>query len=43
MSETTIKDVTIADLEKSDYAINVHHSTTDVPTYVSCGNIVAPK
>jgi len=42
-SETTIPKVTIADLEKSPFAINVHKSTTDIATYVSCGNIVAPK
>jgi hypothetical protein len=42
-SETTIPKVTIADLEKTPFAINVHKSTTDIPTYVSCGNIVAPK
>ncbi len=43
VSETTVKDVTIAELEKTPFAINVHHSTSDIPTYVSCGNIVAPK
>ena len=42
-SETTIKDVTVADLEKGEYAINVHKSPTEAATYVSCGNIVAPK
>ncbi len=42
-SETTIPDVTIAMLEKSPFAINVHKSTTEIPVYVSCGNIVAPK
>ncbi len=43
MSETTLKDLTVAELEKGQYAINVHHSTSDIPTYVSCGNIVAAK
>jgi len=42
-SETTIPKVTIAELEKTPFAINVHKSTTEVATYVSCGNIVAPK
>lgn len=42
-SETTVPDVTIASLEKSPFAINVHKSTTEVAVYVSCGNIVAPK
>ena len=43
MSETTIKDVTLAQLEKAPFAINVHKSTTEIPTYVACGNIAAPK
>jgi hypothetical protein len=42
-SETTVPDVTIAMLEKSLFAINVHKSTTEVAVYVTCGNIVAPK
>jgi len=42
-SETTIKDVTVAQLEKGEYAINVHKSPQEASTYVSCGNIVAPK
>ncbi len=43
MSETTVPDVTIAQLEKTPYAINVHKSTTEVAVYVSCGNVVAAK
>ncbi|HEX3469126.1 MAG TPA: hypothetical protein VHT05_13690 [Candidatus Elarobacter sp.] len=42
-SETTVPDVTIAQLEKAPFAINVHKSTTELPVYVSCGSIVAPK
>jgi hypothetical protein len=42
-SEKTIEGVTIAQLEKSPYAINVHKSTKEIPVYVACGNIVAPK
>ncbi|HEY4442261.1 MAG TPA: hypothetical protein VGN14_17505 [Candidatus Elarobacter sp.] len=42
-SETTIKGLTIADLEKAPFAINVHKSAEEVPVYVSCGNVVAPK
>jgi Cu/Zn superoxide dismutase len=38
-SETTVPKVTIAQLEKSPYAINVHKSTSDIQTYVACGNI----
>ena len=42
-SETTVEGVTIAQLEKAPYAINVHKSTKEIPIYVSCGNLVAPK
>jgi hypothetical protein len=38
-STTTLKDMTVASLETGDYAINIHHSTADVPTYYACGNI----
>ncbi|HTW82664.1 MAG TPA: hypothetical protein VMD91_01200 [Candidatus Sulfotelmatobacter sp.] len=38
-STTTIKGVTIADLQKDQYAINVHLSPTQASTYVACGNI----
>jgi hypothetical protein len=42
-SEKTVEGVTIAQLEKAPYAINVHKSTKEIPIYVACGNIVAPK
>jgi hypothetical protein len=42
-STTLIPDVTIADLAKAPHAINVHHSTTDVATYVACGNLPQAK
>ncbi|MBV9080028.1 MAG: hypothetical protein JO102_02795 [Elusimicrobia bacterium] len=42
-SETTIEGVTIAQLQKSPYAINVHKSAKEAAVYVSCGNLVAPK
>ena len=42
-SETTVPGVTIAQLEKAPYAINVHKSAKEAATYVSCGNLVAPK
>ena len=42
-SEKTIEGVTLAQLEKAPYAINVHKSTKEIPIYVACGNIVAPK
>jgi len=42
-SETTIKGVTIAQLQKSPYAINVHKSAKEAAVYVACGNLVASK
>jgi hypothetical protein len=38
-SVTTLKGVTIASLENGNFAINIHHSTSDIPTYYACGNI----
>jgi hypothetical protein len=38
MSVTTVPGVTIAKLSGKS-AINVHKSLTDIPTYVSCGDI----
>jgi len=38
-SETTVSGVTMAELQKGDYAINVHKSGKEIPVYVSCGNI----
>ncbi len=42
-SEKTIENVTIAQLQKTPYAINVHKSTKEIPVYVACGNIATPK
>ena len=39
-SETVVK-APIDDLSKGGYAINVHKSTQDLKTYVSCGEIAA--
>lgn len=36
---TDVPGVTIAELLKGHFAINVHKSATDLATYVSCGNI----
>ena len=36
---TTVAGVTIAELTKGHYAINVHKSLNDLKTYVSCGDI----
>ena len=40
-STTVVKGVKLADLLKGPYAINVHKSTSDLATYVSCGDIKA--
>jgi len=40
-STTTVKGVTIDDLLAKPYAINVHKSTSDLGTYVACGDIKA--
>ncbi|MDB5026555.1 MAG: hypothetical protein JWO66_244 [Candidatus Eremiobacteraeota bacterium] len=42
-SETTVEGVTIAQLQKSPYAINVHKSAKEAAVYVSCANLVAAK
>ena len=38
-STTTLKNMTLAQLTTGNFAINVHHSTSDIPTYYACGNI----
>ena len=38
-STTTLKNMQLSDLMTGGYAINIHHSTSDVPTYYACGNI----
>ncbi|HTU82133.1 MAG TPA: hypothetical protein VMF61_08390 [Candidatus Acidoferrales bacterium] len=40
-STTELKGVTIAQLLADKYAVNVHKSTTDLATYVACGNIAS--
>ena len=42
-STTTLKGMKLTDLETGGYAINVHKSTTDIATYVSCGDIAKVK
>jgi hypothetical protein len=42
-SMTTLKGITLASLETGDFAINIHHSTTDIPTYYACGDIPKMK
>lgn len=34
-----VSGLTVADLKKGKYAINVHKSATDLKTYVSCGDL----
>ena len=38
-STTTLTNVTLDQLTKGQFAINVHKSTSDLKTYVSCGDI----
>ena len=38
-SITTIKGITVADLKKAHYAINVHKSVAELKVYVSCGDL----
>jgi hypothetical protein len=38
-SMTTLKNMQLSQLETGAYAINVHKSTTDIGTYVACGDI----
>lgn len=40
-ASTTEVMVSMAELEKGGYAINVHKSSTEISTYVSCGDIPA--
>ena len=39
---STVKGVTIDKLLAGKYSINVHKSTSDMGTYVACGDIVKP-
>lgn len=38
-STTTLKGLTLASVQTGGFAINVHKSTSDLGTYVSCGDI----
>ncbi len=42
-SQTTVPNTTLADLQKGDYAINVHKSAKEAAVYVSCGNVPKSK
>lgn len=41
-SVTTLKEVPVSALTSGKYAINVHKSTSDIATYVSCVNLAPP-
>jgi hypothetical protein len=38
-SETTVMNVKLSDLTSGTFAINVHKSTSDLGTYVACGDL----
>ncbi|BDE05129.1 hypothetical protein WPS_04050 [Vulcanimicrobium alpinum] len=38
-SETTVPNTTLADLQKGEWAINVHKSTKEIPVYVACADL----
>lgn len=38
-STTVVKGITVAELKKAHYAVNVHKSAADLATYVSCGDL----
>ena len=40
-TSTTEVGASLADLQTGDFAINLHESPTNIPTYVACGNILA--
>jgi hypothetical protein len=39
VSTTTIAGLTVADIKKAHYAINVHESAANLKKYVSCGDL----
>jgi hypothetical protein len=39
LSVTTIPGLTIAEIKKAKYAVNVHQSTSNLGHYVSCGDL----
>jgi hypothetical protein len=41
-STTKVAGVKLADLQTGGFAINVHKSTSDIGTYVACGDIPKP-
>ena len=42
-TSTTMVDVPMAQLVAGGFAVNVHKSTKDIPTYIACGELGAKK
>jgi hypothetical protein len=42
-SETTLADVSVATLTDGDWAVNVHKSTSEINTYVTCADLTPQK
>lgn len=42
-TSTSLVDVPMAQLTAGTFAVNVHKSTSDIPTYVACGDLAAKK
>jgi len=42
-TSTSLVDVPMAQLTAGTFAVNVHKSTSDIPTYVACGDLGAKK
>ena len=40
-TSTTVVETSLADVQTGGFAINLHESPTNIPTYVACGNILA--
>ena len=42
-TSTSMVDVPMAQLLAGGFAVNVHKSTSDIPTYIACGDLSAKK
>jgi hypothetical protein len=42
-TSTTVVDAPMSALTAGGFAVNVHKSTSDIPTYVACGDLAAKK
>jgi hypothetical protein len=43
LTPAQLKGMTLSGLQNGEFAINIHHSTTDGATYYACGNIPKAK